>query len=78
MGGSAITCDEIIDANEEAKSYDEETKTLPTTFTEKNYNFLYFSNLFISYHCIIDSCYYLLPDKISSKTKTFITISQHK
>ena len=37
MGGSAITCDEIIDADAEAKSYDEETKILPTTFTEKNY-----------------------------------------
>ena len=33
MDDSAITCDEIIDA--EAKSHDEETKTVPTKFNEK-------------------------------------------
>ena len=34
MDDSAIMCDEIIDA--EAKSNDEETKTIPTNFNEKN------------------------------------------
>ena len=34
MDDSAITCDEIIDA--EAKSNDEETKTILTNFNEKN------------------------------------------
>ena len=33
MDDSAIRCDEIIDA--EAKSYNEETKTIPTNFNEK-------------------------------------------
>ena len=40
MDDPAITCDEIIDA--EAKLNDEEI-------------FLYFTWLFINYHCIIDS-----------------------
>ena len=39
MDDSAITCNEIIDAeaklNDEAKSNDEETKTCPTNFNEK-------------------------------------------
>ena len=34
MNDLVITCDEIIDA--ESKSYDEETKTIPTNFNEKN------------------------------------------
>ena len=34
MDDSVITCDEIIDA--EAKSNDQETKTIPTNFNEKN------------------------------------------
>ena len=34
MDDSAITCDEIIDA--EANLYDSETKTAPTNFKEKN------------------------------------------
>ena len=43
----------------------------------KQKNFIFF---LISYcHCIVDGCWYLLlSDKISSKTKTFITILQHK
>ena len=73
----AITCDEIIEL------YDEETKTIPTNFDEKNItckiqNTIFYC-LFIIYHCIIDSCYYLLlSDKILSKTKTLVTISRHK
>ena len=35
MDGSAITCDEIVNADEEAKSNDKETKTFPTYFNEK-------------------------------------------
>ena len=33
MDDSVIMCDEIIDA--EAKSYDKQTKTIPTNFNEK-------------------------------------------
>ena len=33
MDDSVIPCDETIDA--EAKSYDEETKTIPTNYNEK-------------------------------------------
>ena len=42
MDDSAITCDEITDAdaearwNDEARASDEETKTIPTNFNEKN------------------------------------------
>ena len=34
MGDSAVTCDEIIDA--ETKFNSEETKTIPTNFNERN------------------------------------------
>ena len=47
---SVITCDEII----------EQTKTIPTNFNEKstlqNTKLLYFTCIFINYHCFIDSC----------------------
>ena len=44
------------------------------------YIYIYiFTYLFINYHSINDSCQYLLlPDIISSKTKTFSTKSHHK
>ena len=49
MDDSAITCDKTIDA--EAKSYDEEAKTVQTNFNEKNqYN----------QYIVVDSCQYLL------------------
>ena len=79
---SVITCDEIIDV--EAKSHEEETKTVTTNFNEKNVickakKFQYFTFLFMIYHYVINSCLYLLlPDKISIKTKTFIAILRHK
>ena len=48
-------CDEIIHA--EAKSNDEETKTVLINFNKKynlqNTKFLNFSWFFINYHCII-------------------------
>ena len=65
MDNSAIICDKIIEAEvksyDEAKSNDEETKPSPTNFNEKNITYkkkkiLYFTNLFINYHNIIDSC----------------------
>ena len=38
-----------------------------------------FTCFLINYHCIIDNFQYLLlSDKILSKTKTFVTVSQHK
>ena len=85
MDDSAMTCDEIIDADAEAKSNkntksnDEETKTIPTNFNEENITgkmqVLYFTCIFINYHRIIGSFWCLvLSDKISSKTKTFIIL----
>ena len=65
MDNSAIICDKIIEAEaksyDEAKSNNEETKASPTNFNEKNITYkkkkiLYFTNLFINYHNIIDSC----------------------
>ena len=41
--------------------------------------FLYFTCIFINYHCVISNCFYLLLSyKILNKAKTFITISSHK
>ena len=58
MDDLVITCDEVTD------SYDEEIKTVPTNFNEKNITcktkFLYFTYLFINYHFIIDSYQYML------------------
>ena len=81
MDNSAIMGDEIIE------SYDEETKTVSTTFNEKKaickmQNFYILLALYYNitlYYCIIDAYYYLLVfDEIWSKAKTFITISRHK
>ena len=48
---SVIACDEIV----------EERKTVPTNFNEENAvcktkNILHFTQVFINYHSIIDSC----------------------
>ena len=73
MNDSAIVCDEIIDAdaeaklNDEANSNDEETKT---NFNEKKAIVKGKIPIFhfINYYNIIDSFFYLLLfDKISSK-----------
>ena len=56
-----ITSDKIIDA--EAKSYDNETKTVTIHLNEKNgicKKILYFICLFINYNRIIDRCQYIL------------------
>ena len=37
MDNSAIMCDEVIDAEAEEESSNEETKTFPTNFNEKKY-----------------------------------------
>ena len=63
MDDSAITCDEVIESDNEdaeAKSYDE-TKTIPTNFNEKEatcktVKCSYFTFIFISYYRIVDSC----------------------
>ena len=39
MDDSVITCDKIIDADAKAKSDDKETKTIQTSFNEKNITF---------------------------------------
>ena len=72
IGDSTIICDEVIE------SYDEETKTITTTFNEKKVTSkTHFTCIFIKYNSIIDSRYYLLlSDKISSKK--IITISWHE
>ena len=64
-----IACDEVI------KSYDEEIKTSPTNFDEKNITcktqiFYILLIFYISRYYIIDSCYYiLLSNKILNKDK---------
>ena len=71
MDGSAIICDEII------KSYDEEIKTIPINFNENNItckpqSFYFLLAYFLI--TIVNSCQcILLSDKMSSKTKQFIT-----
>ena len=66
---SVIACDEVI------KSYDEEIKTSPTNFDEKNItcktqSFYILLIFYISRYYIIDSCYYiLLSNKILNKNK---------
>ena len=63
MGDSVLTCDEIVgaDADVEAKSYNEETKTIDNKFQWKksslqNTKFLYFTCIFINNYSIMDSC----------------------
>ena len=54
LDDSVIKCDEIINADAEDQSYDKETKTIwkKLICEEKD---LYFTCLFITYNCIIDS-----------------------
>ena len=90
MDDSAITWDDIIDTNAEAKSNDEaklndeETKTIPTNFNEKNITYkiqnlyILLAFLLITIALLIAVSIYCYSDKISIKTKTFITISRHK
>ena len=70
---SVITCDEIIDA--EAKSHDEETKTVTTNFNEKNvickaknFNILLFF-LLTTIMLLIFVCIYCYLIKYKSKQK---------
>ena len=83
MDDSAITCDEMIDADAEAKSNDEETKAFPTNFNEKDLtyktqNFYILLTFLLITIALLITVSLRLSDKTSSKTKTFITISQHK
>ena len=74
IGDSVIIRNQII----------EETKTVPTNSnegqvtckTQNLYILFAFSLITITLLICIHCLYLLLPDKISSKTKTFITISQ--
>ena len=78
MDDSAIPCDEVIE------SYDEEAKTISTNFNEKETTckmqnfYILLAFLLITITLLITVSIYCLFDKISSKTKTFITISLHK
>ena len=59
---SVITCDQIIDVDAEAKSYDEETKVVTTNCNEKKCNlqnkkFQYLTCIFINYYYIYFSIY---------------------
>ena len=87
MDDSAIIFDGSIE------SYDEETKTVPTNFNEKNitcrtknfYILLAFLLIIIALltavsfvAVLIAAIDLLLSYKISNKTKIFITIPQHK
>ena len=75
MGDKMITCDEIINA--EAKSYDEETKTVTTNFNGKNIIcktktfYILFAFLLITTALLIAAsiCCYLIKYK-----STFVTI----
>ena len=71
MNDSGITCDEIMDMDSEAKSNDEAKRTtrkqklseevlLKKRYNLQNTKFLYFTCLFISYHCSNDNCWYLV------------------
>ena len=78
MDDSAIPCDEVIE------SYDEEAKTISTNFNEKETTckmqnfYILLAFLLITITLLITVSIYCLFDKISSKMKTFITISLHK
>ena len=82
MHDSATRCDRIIDV--EAKSNNEETKSVPTNFNEKNLDcqthifFILIAFLFIRIALLISVSIYCYKDKRSSKTKIFISISGHK
>ena len=72
-----ITCDEIIDA--EAKFSDKETKRVPINFNEKKamcktQNFY----ILLAFIWITITLLIAILNKALSKTKTFMTISQHK
>ena len=82
MDDLTITCDEITDvdtkakSNDEGKSNDEETKTFPTNLNEKSITYeteIFFTLLTFLWITIVLKIFVNM-----SKTKTFITISQHK
>ena len=68
MNDSVITCDQIIDADAEAKLYDE----------AKSYKSHNFEFLLIAITLLISVNIYCYLIKYRVKTKTFITISRHK
>ena len=55
MDDSEIMCDEVIDADVEAKSNDEAKPNNEETKTE-NTKLLYFDCFFINYYSVIDHC----------------------
>ena len=71
MDDSAVMCDEVIE------SYDKETKTVPTNFNKKNIT-CRTQNCCLLLSFLLITIALLIAVKISSKTKTFITISRHK
>ena len=66
LDDSALMCDEVIE------SYKEDTKTLIKNITCRTQNF----NILLAF--LLSSIALLIAVKTSRKTKTFITISQHK
>ena len=79
-----ITCDEVIDADAKAKSYDKETKTIPTNFdkkhivceTKSDYFLLAFLSITNSLRIAVSM--YICLKKYKAKQKTVITISHIK
>ena len=73
MDDSAITCDEIIDA--ETKLNDEETKTFPTNFNEKNITYktqnfyILLTSLLITFALLIPVSFYCYLIKYRAKRK---------
>ena len=77
IGDSVIMFGEIIEATK--NRFKENFSNKKAYKNNCSDTFLYFTHLFINYHSIIDSCWYLLlPNKIFVKTKTFIAILRHQ
>ena len=73
---SATICDEVIDVDTKlSPKNDDETKTIPTNFSEKKAT-CKTQNFYISIEFLLNAIALLLSDKMLSKT--VITISLHK
>ena len=76
IADSVVICDEIIDTTETIPTERTSIKFILTKSTSTNVH-IFLAFLFIDYHSIIDSCYYL-PYKALIKTETYIIKSRHQ
>ena len=73
MDDSVIMCDEVLE------SYDKETKAIRRNLKKKKANFyILIAFLLITKALLIAVSIWLLSDRVTSKKKTFITVSRHK